>query len=51
MSTAALIMFISANVIVTVVTVFFFWKVLVTPAAPAEADEQPVPDIKSYDVS
>ncbi|MFZ4561145.1 MAG: hypothetical protein ACOYOD_13200 [Saprospiraceae bacterium] len=51
MSTSALIMFISANLIVTVATIYFFWKVLVTPPAPSEEEEQPTPGVKSYDVS
>ena len=51
MSTSALIMFVSANLIVTVATIYFFWKVLVTPPAPSEAEEQPTPGVKSYDVS
>ena len=51
MSTSALIMFVSANLIVTVATIYFFWKVLVTPPAPSEEEEQPTPGVKSYDVS
>ncbi|MBV6426196.1 MAG: hypothetical protein KIPDCIKN_00707 [Haliscomenobacter sp.] len=50
MTTSALIMFVSANVIVTAFTIYYFRKVLVTPIA-SEEEEQPIPDIKSYDVS
>lgn len=51
MKTPALIMFLLANVIVTVATVYFFWKVLTTPAAASPAEEQPQPDVKSFDVT
>lgn len=51
MKTPALVMFLLANVIVTAATVYFFWKVLTTPPAASPADEQPEPEVKSYDVT
>lgn len=51
MNPIALTMWLAAIVVVSVACGFFFYKVLVTPPAANEADEQPVPPVKSFDVS
>lgn len=51
MNIAALIMWLSSITIVTAFTAYFFYKVLVTPPSAKEEDEQPIPPVKSFDVS
>ncbi|MFM8450462.1 MAG: hypothetical protein ACKOAY_10205 [Haliscomenobacter sp.] len=51
MNLIALITWLSALIIVSAACGYFFYKVLVTPPAANEADEQPVPPVKSFDVS
>jgi hypothetical protein len=51
MNIAALIMWLSAITIVSFFTAYFFYKVLVTPPSAKEEDEQPIPPVKSFDVS
>jgi hypothetical protein len=51
MNTTALIMWLGAISTVTAFTAYFFYKVLTTPPAAKEEDEQPIPPVKSFDVS
>lgn len=51
MNSVALTMWLTAIIVVTFACGYFFYKVMVTPPAAKEVDEQPVPPVKSYDVS
>ncbi|MBK8878162.1 MAG: hypothetical protein IPN74_06310 [Haliscomenobacter sp.] len=51
MNPTALIMWLSAVLIVSSATAYFFYKVMVTPHGKTEAEEQPTPPVKSFDVS
>ncbi len=44
-------MFLGSVITVTAFTVYFFYKVLTTPPSAKEEDDQPIPPVKSFDVS
>ncbi|MFZ4561483.1 MAG: hypothetical protein ACOYOD_14915 [Saprospiraceae bacterium] len=51
MNPVALVTWLLAVGIVSFACGYFFYKVLVTPPAAKEGEEQPVPPVKSFDVS
>lgn len=50
MNPAALFMYLSANVLITVATAYFFWKVLKTPPS-IDGHEEDVPVRKTFDAT
>ncbi len=54
MNTSALIMYLVANITVTVITIYFFFKVLSTPPKSHQVDDDGYPDAhgpKTFDAT